>query len=107
MPNAQDPQIHSLFGDISPTQSLRHEEVINIPPQDSLAQILADVQADPNCGACKGGLPLVFGIGPERAELMLIGEGPGIDDVQSEAPFQGQAGVLLTRMLAAINVSRA
>lgn len=107
MPNAQDPQIHSLFGDISPTQSLRHEEVINIPPQDSLAQILADVRADPNCGACKGGLPLVFGIGPERAELMLIGEGPGIDDAQSEAPFQGQAGVLLTKMLAAINVARA
>ncbi len=51
-------------------------------------------------------MPVVFGIGPARANLMLIGEGPGLDDIQSEQPFQGQAGVLLTRMLAAINVAR-
>lgn len=38
---------------------------------------------------------------------MIIGEGPGIDDIPSEQPFQGQAGLLLTRMLAAINLSRA
>src|SRR5919204_3271563 len=52
-------------------------------------------------------MPIVFGLGPERAELMLIGEGPGIDDIPSEQPFQGQAGLLLTRMLEAIGVSRA
>ena len=51
-------------------------------------------------------MPIVFGVGPERAELMLIGEGPGIDDIKSERPFEGQAGVLLTRMLAAIDVAR-
>ena len=35
---------------------------------------------------------------------MLIGEGPGIDDVPSQQPFQGQSGILLTKMMAAINV---
>ncbi len=43
-------------------------------------------------------------MGRVPAKLMLIGEGPGIDDVPSQQPFQGQSGILLTKMLAAINV---
>jgi DNA polymerase len=38
---------------------------------------------------------------------MIIGEGPGVDDIASELPFQGPAGMLLNRMLAAINLARA
>ncbi len=95
-----------MFGDLSITESRAHSETIEIPPDDSLENILADLHGSHVCGVCKPGMPVVFGIGPARAELMLIGEGPGIDDIPSEQPFQGQAGVLLTRMLAAINVAR-
>lgn len=49
-------------------------------------------------------MPLIFGMGPDHAELMLIGEGAGIDDVESRLPFQGQAGILLNKMMAAIHV---
>ena len=99
------PAADSLFGDLSITETRELRETIDIPPDDSLELILTDLRASPVCGGCRGGMPLVFGMGQSRAELMLIGEGPGIDDISSAQPFQGQAGVLLVKMMAAINVA--
>jgi DNA polymerase len=96
-----------LFGDLSNDEAGARVETIEIPADDSLAKIVADVKASPVCGACKAGMPVVFGEGPPQAELMIIGEGPGIDDIHSELPFQGPAGLLLNRMLVAINLTRA
>lgn len=99
-----EPQPASLFDDVAPSGRLVHAESVLAPPDDTLEKILAELRDGHACGACKPGMPVVFGIGPAAAELMIIGEGPGIDDVPSEKPFQGQAGTLLTKMLAAINV---
>ena len=99
------PQDNFLFDDLS--QSFEHTEQIEIPAHDSLEQIQHDLLHTHTCGVCKPGMPIVFGVGPAPAELMLIGEGPGIDDIESQQPFFGQAGVLLNRMLAAINQARA
>ena len=96
-----------LFGDLSNDGGVTRVESIEVPPDDSLARILADVKASPVCGACKSGMPVVFGEGPSQAELMIIGEGPGVDDIHSGLPFQGPAGLLLNKMLAAINLARA
>jgi len=96
-----------LFGDMSNEEAAERVESIEVPPSDSLAKILADVKASPVCGACKGGKPVIFGDGPPHVDLMIVGEGPGVDDIQSELPFQGLAGMLLNRMLAAINQARA
>jgi DNA polymerase len=101
------PEERVLFADLSATEALEHHESIAAPLDDSLARILDDVRRSRVCGACKEGMPIIFGAGPAPAQLMVIGEGPGIDDIQSEQPFQGQAGQLLARMLAAINVTRA
>ena len=95
-----------LFADLSITETLEHTETIAVPPDDSLDCILADLRQSHVCGVCQPGMPIVFGSGPAQANLMLIGEGPGVDDIKSEQPFQGQAGLLLTRMLAAIGLSR-
>lgn len=99
------PQDNFLFDDLTP--SLMHTEQIVVPANDSLAQLQHDLQHSHTCGVCKPGMPTVFGIGRAPTDLMLIGEGPGIDDIQSAEPFSGQAGVLLNRMLAAINQARA
>jgi len=80
---------------------------IGVPANDSLAQILADLHQTSHCGKCKAGMPIVFGMGPPDAELMSIGEGAGIDDMRTAEPFQGQAGILLNRMLGAIDVKLA
>ena len=103
----QQGQPRLLFGDLSNDETIVRVESIEVPPGDSLAKILADVKASPVCGACKGGMPIIFGEGPPQADLMIIGEGPGVDDIQSELPFQGPAGMLLNRMLAAIDLTRA
>jgi uracil-DNA glycosylase len=95
-----------LFGDLLNDEAGALVESIEVPPDDSLAKIMADLKASPVCGACKGGMPVVFGEGPPQADLMIIGEGPGVDDIHSELPFQGPAGMLLNRMLAAINLAR-
>src|SRR5215510_6230305 len=96
-----------LFGDMSNEEAGAQDESVEVPHDDSLAKILADVKASPVCGACKAGMPVVFGEGPPQADLMVIGEGPGVDDIHSELPFQGPAGMLLNRMLVAINLARA
>jgi len=96
-----------LFGDLSDDGAVTRVESIEVPHDDSFERILADVKASPVCGACKAGMPVVFGEGPSQADLMIIGEGPGVDDIHSELPFQGQAGMLLNRMLAAIDLARA
>lgn len=95
-----------LFDDFSIVESSTHSEMIAIPPDDSLEKILNDLRQSHICGVCKPGMPIVFGEGNPQARLMLIGEGPGVDDVQSQMPFQGQAGLLLNKMVAAINLTR-
>lgn len=94
-----------LFDDFS--TALVHTEQFPVPAYDSLAQIQADLQTSHTCGVCKPGMPIVFGIGPAPSRLMLIGEGPGLEDIEAKQPFCGQAGVLLNRMLAAIHKARA
>jgi uracil-DNA glycosylase len=96
-----------LFGDLLDDEAGARVETVEVAPGDTLAKILADVKASPVCGACKGGMPVIFGEGPPQADLMIIGEGPGVDDIKSELPFQGPAGMLLNRMLAAIDLARA
>ena len=59
-----------------------------------------------HCGLCETRQQAVFGVGVERAELMVVGEGPGAEEDRQGEPFVGQAGQLLDRMLAAIGHSR-
>src|ERR671936_443101 len=41
----------------------------------------------------------VFGVGNPDAELMFIGEAPGVDEDRQGEPFVGRAGQLLTRII--------
>ena len=58
------------------------------------------------CGLCAGRRQTVFGVGDERADLFLAGEGPGRDEDRLGEPFVGRAGKLLDKMLAAIQMER-
>ena len=49
---------------------------------------------------------VVFGVGPQDAEVMFVGEGPGEnEDLQGE-PFVGAAGNFLDEMLSIIDLGR-
>jgi len=49
---------------------------------------------------------VVFGVGNPRAELMFVGEAPGADEDEQGEPFVGRAGQLLTKIIAAMGLSR-
>lgn len=49
---------------------------------------------------------VVPGEGVEHPDVLVIGEGPGYDEDMSGRPFVGKAGVLLDKMLAAIDLDR-
>jgi len=58
------------------------------------------------CGLCDSRRNTVFGVGPQRADWMVIGEAPGEnEDLQGE-PFVGPAGKLLDNMLRAAGLDR-
>lgn len=50
---------------------------------------------------------LVFGVGPENAEIVFIGEGPGEQEDLRGEPFVGRGGQLLDKYLDAVGLSRA
>lgn len=58
------------------------------------------------CRLCETRTQTVFGVGPARASLMVVGEGPGADEDAQGEPFVGRAGKLLDEMLRAIGHSR-
>ena len=49
---------------------------------------------------------IVFNDGNYNSEVMIVGEGPGKQEDEIGLPFVGDAGVLLNKMLKAINVNR-
>lgn len=48
----------------------------------------------------------VPGVGPLDADVMLVGEAPGADEVEGGEPFVGRAGKQLDRVLEAVGIDR-
>jgi DNA polymerase len=48
----------------------------------------------------------VFGVGSARPQIVFVGEGPGAEEDRQGIPFVGRAGQLLTRMIAAMTLTR-
>lgn len=48
---------------------------------------------------CKSRKRIVNGRGPDDADIMVVGEGPGFEEDQSGRPFVGRAGQLIAKML--------
>ena len=58
------------------------------------------------CDLCETRNNVVFGVGNPNAEVVFIGEGPGEnEDLQGE-PFVGRGGMLLEKMLNAVDLYR-
>jgi DNA polymerase len=49
---------------------------------------------------------VVFGVGDINAQLMFIGEAPGADEDDQGEPFVGKAGLLLTRIIRTMGLTR-
>ncbi|MBQ2445474.1 MAG: uracil-DNA glycosylase [Oscillospiraceae bacterium] len=61
------------------------------------------------CHACplaRTRTSVVFGVGPERSDVVFVGEGPGQQEDLMGEPFVGPAGKLLDDMLSIIDLGR-
>ncbi len=70
---------------------------------NNVEDLKAAVAAFEGCALKATATNTVFSRGNPAAPIMLIGEAPGRDEDAQGAPFVGQSGQLLDRMLAAIN----
>ena len=75
-------------------------------PEDALTAQERALQGCRRCKLCEGRSTIVFGSGNPRADLVVIGEGPGADEDAQGKPFVGRAGQLLTKMLDSVHVTR-
>ncbi len=75
-------------------------------PAEALAAQERNLQGCRRCKLCEQRNTIVFGSGSPRAELVVIGEGPGADEDAQGKPFVGRAGQLLTKMLESVQLSR-
>ena len=70
-------------------------------------QIASEVSVCTNCALHKTRKKSVPGEGPADAEIMFIGEGPGMNEDIQGRPFVGAAGKFLDQLLAQAGVTRA
>jgi uracil-DNA glycosylase len=83
------------------------EPVPDLLPEPLSLDSARDVAAE--CKACdlyKRGTQTVFGEGPKRARIMLVGEQPGDAEDLAGHPFVGPAGKLLDRALEESDIDR-
>lgn len=75
-------------------------------PYPALDALFREMAACHACPLAEGRMQVVPGAGPEAAELMLLGEGPGAREDREGVPFVGRAGQLLDKVLAAAGFGR-
>ena len=77
-----------------------------LPPRPSLPTVRDISRGCKACDLYKRGTQTVFGEGPSKAEIMLVGEQPGDAEDLAGHPFVGPAGRLLDRALEEAGIER-
>ena len=78
---------------------------LDVLPAD-LDALRAEASACTRCELYQDTTQTVFGVGPEKARMVMVGEQPGDREDREGAPFVGPAGQLLDRALAEAGVAR-
>ena len=77
-----------------------------LPEKPSLPKVRGVARGCKACELYKRGTQTVFGEGPARADVMMVGEQPGDAEDLAGHPFVGPAGKLLDRALAEARIDR-
>jgi uracil-DNA glycosylase family protein len=77
-----------------------------LPDRPTLASVREVATGCKACDLYKRGTQTVFGEGPRRAEVMMVGEQPGDAEDLAGHPFVGPAGRLLDRALEEAGIDR-
>lgn len=74
--------------------------------KDRLDKLKREASSCKKCNLGRTRKNLVFGTGNSGADLMFIGEAPGMEEDLQGLPFVGRAGQLLTKIIEAMGLSR-
>jgi uracil-DNA glycosylase family protein len=77
-----------------------------IPPRATLPKLRIAAEGCRGCHLFKLGTQTVFGEGPSRARIMVVGEQPGDAEDKAGHPFVGPSGKLLDRAFDAAGIDR-
>lgn len=88
------------------TPGKKHTLDHRLAKKTTLEDVLTELGDCQRCPLHKTRTSIVFGQGSAKAKLVIIFDAPTEDDDAREAPVQGEAGVLLDKMLSAIGLSR-
>ena len=73
---------------------------------NKLNDLITEIQNIQNCELKNNANKLVFSDGNNLSKIMIVGEGPGQKEDEIGKPFVGDAGMLLNKMVKAININR-
>lgn len=89
---------------------VQHLIDVNCPDMDSKSRTLSEIKCVcEQCRACelhKTRTNLVFADGSPNADIMLIGEAPGVDEDATGTPFVGRSGKLLNEFFEQVGLDR-
>ena len=74
--------------------------------QEQLLELKKKINSIENCNLKDSSKNLIIGDGDINSPIMLIGEAPNEEEDNSGLTFQGDVGLLLNKMLLAININR-
>jgi DNA polymerase len=87
-------------------------DIASLPPmtrrqkEEALAKLVDEVTHDCKSYINNISTRLVFGEGDPDAEILFVGEGPGIEEDRTGRPFVGRSGQLLDKMIGAMGFTR-
>jgi len=79
---------------------------IKVNKEEELKKLEQTINSIQNCNLKDYSKKLIFGDGNINSPIMIIGEAPGQEEVKNEKTFQGEDGLLLKKMLIAINIKK-
>ena len=97
-------EIDYIFNDVPINRVKNKPKVEN--KANMLFELKNKIEKVKNCELKKNGSKIVFSDGDYNSQIMLVGEGPGQKEDEIGKPFVGDAGMLLNKMLNAININR-
>ena len=98
--------VPTVFGPAAPQASPpRGRRGSRVSPR-TLAEVAAEAAGCTRCRLSETRTQVVFGVGDADADLLFIGEAPGLHEDKQGEPFVGAAGQLLTKMLGEIGLRR-
>ena len=78
----------------------------NLKKIEKINELNKQINSIQNCNLKNNSKKLILGDGNLDSPIMIIGEAPGPEEERANKTFQGEAGVLLEKMLLAINIKK-